>query len=266
VNDPWWSATTPAEATVRCGGRLHRIRWEEGQLVALDHPDPGREGALASLGVGPPACLSLRQRWTDHRTDPRVLVLGARHPGESVVAGGEELALATRAAEALLGDADRAADPGKRARLRAEAAALSDDVVLAELLSLHAPVQRRLQQQVAAGLAARAGAGDGEALAVLEAATVGRLLPVLRRWRPGRAWEVTLGEPAIRDGPVVRVTVEPSWVAEVWGPYLAVADGHLVLAVHRADPTRAEVTAVAGPDCAAERVVLAGPAPWHVAS
>ena len=231
----WERLAAPVEGTVACGPNRHRLRWQAGTLRALDHAG---DGAIAArLGEDEPECLALCRRWARYRHDPRVLVLGPRHPGDAVGLGPELLE-----------------------RLRQDPAGDDDRAALLSLLALEPALQRRLQQQAAAGLAAPAG---GPVPPVLEAATVGRLRPVLDRWAGRRDWEVTVGEAGTDPARPAAVRVGPEWLAEVWGNYLAVVAGHLVLAVLDADRGRTRVLAVAAPGKPPRPLRVRGPAPWR---
>jgi hypothetical protein len=68
----------PVEIPVDCAGEQHRLRWEAGELRALDHDDADGERALAALGGERNACIELLDAWARHRDDLRVLVLTTR--------------------------------------------------------------------------------------------------------------------------------------------------------------------------------------------
>ncbi|MHB8506990.1 MAG: hypothetical protein ACYDEN_14940 [Acidimicrobiales bacterium] len=234
----WHLLVGPAEGEVRCGPNRHRLRWEAGELVAADHGDGDGEAVLAQLGGDEPECVALLRRWRDHAGDPLVLLLGGRHPGDALVIPADLLGR-------LRADLDR---HGSSAEL--------DRYAVLSLLALGPQLERRLPQEVAAHLAET---GD---LLPLEAATVGRLMPVLRRWGGGRSWDVSIGEPGA-GGPA-RVTVGPQWLAEVWGSYLAVVAGHLVLDVLDAgEGGHARVRAVSAPGRPVRTITVRGPAPWR---
>jgi len=75
---PWWAAFGPAEATWRCGGLQHRLRWEAGRLTAPDHPEAEGELVLGALGGDQPECIRLLRAWGEHSDDLDVLMLGPR--------------------------------------------------------------------------------------------------------------------------------------------------------------------------------------------
>jgi hypothetical protein len=238
MNRDWERLASPVESLVACGPNRHRLRWQDGVLTAVDHrgdPDlPDRDGEEM------PECSAVCAAWQRHREDPRVLVLGARHPGDPVRVSDETLA-----------------------RLREEPGADPADLGLLRLLGLDPLLQRRLHQQVAAHLASSVDPSDR---ATLEAATTGRLRPVLDRWAGRREWETTLTATAggaYDPRRPLAVGVGPEWLAEVWGNHLAVVSGHLVFAVTERDRRRTRVTALPAPGRPLRPLVVKGPAPWR---
>jgi hypothetical protein len=298
VTDPWWADVSPVEVEVPCGAGRHTLRWEAGRLLTPAHPDPDGEAVLAALGGDEPECLRLRRAWESHAGDSRLLVLGSRHPGDELnlrlddvlelrsvpaIPRGGPYGRAARARFAIGSTPMRPASPGRPGgppRLArwvpltagpASAAAVRppwlDDaqweahVELLSLLALDARLQRRLQAHVAAHLLELP---DRSARAALEAATIGRLRPVLERWRPAARARAAVGETPGVD-PDGLVTVRRDWLVAVWCRYLSLVDGFLVLDVHRSVPGRAEVTAApATTDSRLARLTVAGPAPWRV--
>jgi hypothetical protein len=269
VSAPWWVGTPPAETRVACGPNEHRLRWDSGRLTPLDHPDPAVEAVLAEMGGEEPACLTLKRHWADHRDDERVLVLASRHPGDTL---GITDADVERVRALLQQDSARLRNLQRRAGFPASSAdgarleANRHHLGLIELLALDPSIVRRLQSEVAFNLSAPRPLPDGNRI-VLEAATVGRLQSIARRWSGSeRPPNVTLGdEPgAYTDAGGLTVTVRPSWLAEIWGRYLGVVDHFLILDVHRIVEDRAEVTGLGAPGGAPARLTLRGPAPWQV--
>ncbi len=78
MTSAWWAAFGPAEANVSCGSGQHRIRWADGMLQALDHPDAEGELVLAALGGDATPCLEMLRLWDRHSDDLRVLTIGPR--------------------------------------------------------------------------------------------------------------------------------------------------------------------------------------------
>jgi len=81
---PWWATFGPAEATWRCGGLQHRLRWEAGRLTAPDHPEAEAELVLGTLGGDQPECIRLLRAWGEHSDDLDVLMLGPRSPTDTL--------------------------------------------------------------------------------------------------------------------------------------------------------------------------------------
>ncbi|MEA3077410.1 MAG: hypothetical protein QOF60_2318 [Actinomycetota bacterium] len=218
---PWWSATSPAEAELACGGKTHTVRWERGGLVLAGHDDVEAERALGALGASPPACLVLRERWERHAGDVALLTLG-RRPGEASLGCAEDVRLTSTT---------------RRAELLA-------------LLALPAPMIDRLVMTAAAQAADR-WADDGFRQAHglrLGAALKARATPALRRLGEGLVpgAEVVVecrptgpGEPPEivaehrPPDPAVHVdaTLPLEWLASVWGPGISEPDGRVVLQV-----------------------------------
>jgi hypothetical protein len=73
----WWASIPPAEVTVPCGGDTHTVRWEAGELIAVDHSDPESDVTLAGESV---PCLELLRTWSRRADDPHVLTLASRGP------------------------------------------------------------------------------------------------------------------------------------------------------------------------------------------
>src|SRR5271166_2121600 len=87
---PWWAAFPPVTAKVECDGR-HRLRWEDGKIVALDHPDAESELVLAALGGDQPECVSLMRAWGAHSDNLDVLALGPRSARDQLVSPTQNL-------------------------------------------------------------------------------------------------------------------------------------------------------------------------------
>ena len=74
----WWAAFSPAETQISCGDSRHRLRWSDGTLQAIDHPDAEGELVLAALGGEASPCLDLVMAWGRHGDDLTVLAAGPR--------------------------------------------------------------------------------------------------------------------------------------------------------------------------------------------
>jgi hypothetical protein len=78
VNPAWWAAFGPADTSVQCGDGKHRLRWADGTLQAVDHPDAEGELVLGALGGDTSPCLDLVAAWGKHCDDLAVLAIGPR--------------------------------------------------------------------------------------------------------------------------------------------------------------------------------------------
>ena len=78
MSPTWWAAFGPADTSVRCGEAEHRLRWADGSLHALDHPDAEGELVLGALGADTSPCLGLIMTWGKHCDDLAVLAIGPR--------------------------------------------------------------------------------------------------------------------------------------------------------------------------------------------
>jgi hypothetical protein len=84
ANPPWWALLPSAEARVSCGEETHVLRWDQGALTALDHPDAEEELVLAALGGDRPACVGLIESWGRRGDDLQVLAAGPRSAADEV--------------------------------------------------------------------------------------------------------------------------------------------------------------------------------------
>lgn len=216
MTDPWWRGLPPVQATVGCTGDVHRLRWDAGRLLAVDHPE------VTAPGVPQGRCGHLVSAWERHAADPVVLVLASRGPADPLISGDvavTPLRPGTQPMPARAGGgvpvpgplrastgsssytipgreelAEAGAGPGERGaelaapgagpgRPRAWPAAPTDE--LAALFSLAPALQGRLTATVIAHWAHRLRAhGDspGPELPALRAALYGRLTLVLQAW------------------------------------------------------------------------------------
>jgi hypothetical protein len=74
ASPPWWALLPPAQASVSCSEHTHQLRWSEGALSALDHPDAEGERVLAALGGDRAECLDLVEAWGAFGDDLEVLI------------------------------------------------------------------------------------------------------------------------------------------------------------------------------------------------
>jgi hypothetical protein len=74
----------PAVGRVTCSGETHAIRWEGGDLVALNHDDPEGERTLAALGGQSCTCLDVLGAWARQREDAALLSALSRETHDPV--------------------------------------------------------------------------------------------------------------------------------------------------------------------------------------
>jgi hypothetical protein len=250
----WHRCLPPADATVPCGTGTHTVRWEAGQLTLPAHQDAEAELVLAALGGDKPGCVTLAETWARHASDLAVLAIGPRGAADLVTVSRDDAAKQRAGPSgAVLGAAftQPMLRPLRSEPRRAE---------LLELLALGPAFQFRL-----AGAAACAWADASQADArasrrpELTAALTGRLGPAAHEWlgidpdavtvtpHEGPGWgrlKVTGTGPARR----LQAALPVSWLCTVWACGLAVAGGHLVVAVEQPGYPRARVLAVGAPD------------------
>ena len=90
-NPPWWAALPPASVRVPCGSGTHQLRWEQGALVAADHPDAEAELVLAALGGDRAECIGLTEAWGSRSDDLEVLAVGPRSAADELTITSDEI-------------------------------------------------------------------------------------------------------------------------------------------------------------------------------
>jgi hypothetical protein len=90
-NPPWWAALPPASVRVPCGSGTHQLRWEQGALVAADHPDAEAELVLAALGGDRAECIGLTEAWGGRSDDLEVLAVGPRSAADELTITRDEI-------------------------------------------------------------------------------------------------------------------------------------------------------------------------------
>ncbi len=208
----WWTGIPAAETTVSCGGCTHTVRWEAGELIAVDHGDPEGERTLAGETI---PCLELLHTWSRRRDDPHVLTLASRG-----------------LTDPLKIDVDRLRFDYSGPRRHTEEQTL-------RLLAAGGPLPDRLQATTAAIWARRLRTGHAALEAArpqLEAALYGRALRTLRAWlgEPRLAIELSMIGPGqerriVRTAEGLDVSLPFSWLSDVWVRGLAVIFGRLCM-------------------------------------
>ena len=214
----WWAGIPPAEVTVPCGGDTHTVRWEAGELIAVDHSDP--EGDVTLAGESVP-CLELLRTWSRRADDPHVLTLASRGPTDPLDIDIDGLRFDY--------GAPRRQTEEQTLRLLAAGGRLPD----------------RLQATTAAIWTRRLRTGHAQletARPQLDAALYGRVLRTLRAWlgEPQLTVELTMIGPEeqrriVRTADGVEVSLPFSWLSDVWMRGLAVTFGRLCIAADTTD-------------------------------
>lgn len=282
----WWMGIPAAELPVDCSGTIHRLRWADGTLDALDHADVTGERTLAALGGQPHRCIEIIDAWTRHADDLDVLLLGSRGPGDLLPTSGNDDV-------GQRGGMSRASFAGGMARARASyvsttqsvsigasrkgvasparsgggwVSATSDPVDdLAMLLTFGGGLPHRLVATVVAGWAERLEHGDDRvpaAMPALYAALYGRAIAAVRVWLDddGLDVDVVMCPPdsqsvAVRDVDGVRLTLPFSWLTDVWAKGFAMIAGRFCLAATPDGPDRWTLSTIA-PDFGTPHAVV----------
>jgi len=227
---PWWAALPPASVRVPCGDGTHQLRWEQGRLVAADHPDAEAELVLAALGGDRTECIELAEAWGSRSDDLEVLAVGPRSAADELTITRDEIdqlrlsgrgRMGFRGSRPMIAGGRGAArsrpsssliratgSPGPAARSRTvlsygtpeQARTRARQAELLSLLTLSPELALRLAGTVAAAWADGGRRADDRAAGrpALVAALTGRLAPAAGSWLgidPGQV-EVTLHEDA----------------------------------------------------------------------
>ena len=217
----WWAGIPAAEVTVLCGGDTHTVRWEAGELIAVDHGDPKSEVMLAARAGETVACLELLRTWSRRADDPHVLTLASRGPTDPLNINIDGL---------------RFHDRGPRRRTEAQTL---------RLLAARGRLPDRLQATTAAIWTRRLRTGHaalGTVRPQLDAALYGRVLRTLRAWlgEPQLTIELSMIGPEdqrriVRTPERVEVSLPFCWLSEVWMRGLAVTFGRFCIAADTTD-------------------------------
>jgi len=264
-----------AVARLACSGELHTIRWEGGDLEALNHADPEGERALAALGGQSCACLDVLGAWTRRRGDAAVLSALSRGPQDPVHTEGLRAGrFAAYPATTLprnvvsprrgggmwrsgaaygssVSMTGLAVPPGTLGRHTSTAPTPDDDVVL--LAGLGHEMTLRIGATVTAALLEGLKSPEGPSLRpALEASLFGRASAALRTWlgSPELELDLEVAEPEAEPGlswdgrGPVHLVLPLEWVMSVWGADLTVVAGRFCLGVAQWDGTRTKLTSV----------------------
>jgi hypothetical protein len=232
--------------------RLHSLRWQAGDLVAVDH------GAVRDPAA---PCAALTAAWARHAEDLGVLTLASRDAPDAEVVGTGPVGVRRPQPPGLPPARPRPTPwtliprppPGARGVAFATIVDLGGSAPppvdgheplrdITALLALGEGLAERLVATVAGRWADRLDAEPDLAVpAALTAAVHGRAASALRAWwnTPDLAVEITMvrtgGAHLERSAERVHLTVPVRWLADVWCRDAAVVDDRFVLAVHEAD-------------------------------
>jgi hypothetical protein len=291
MTSPWWAAFGPAETTISCGDGKHRLRWAEGTMQPVDHPDAEGELVLAVLGGDTTPCLDLTRAWSAASDDLGALAIGPRSATDTLTikpADPDEFAFPGRLVRGWGGAQPTAVLLHGRRRLpswaRASAAwhgGQEDETAragLLRLLSLGPPFQFRLSGAVAHAWSAdgQHAAGNERARPALTAALSSRFAAAAAQWlgidpervevsvHHGPGWG-DIDSAGMAGARRLRASLPVSWLARVWAPGLALIGGHLVVSTQRAEWPNARVLAIRAPgDAPIELGVRQGQRGWTI--
>jgi hypothetical protein len=264
-----------ATGRVACSGETHAIRWEAGDLVALDHADPEGERALAALGGQSCACLDLLGAWTRRRGDAALLsalrrgsqdpvhpegVRPGLFPAYPSTTGPRNVVSAGRGGGMKRGRTryglsmsmtGSAVPPGSLGPPVSASSTPEDDIML--LADLGHDLTLRLGATVTSALLEGLTTPEGASVRpALEASLFGRAAAALRTWLGLADLELDLAvtepdtEPGLRwdgSGPV-HLALPFEWVMTVWGSDLTVVAGRFCLGVVERDGPRTTLISV----------------------
>jgi hypothetical protein len=281
----WWLGLPAAQALIPCGEDEHRLRWQEGELHALEHQDPQAERTLAALGGQRCTCIDVLDAWARRIDDPRVLVLASRGTGDQLAPGQDMAAprpppppMHSRPSRPQRIGGAGTGFHGRMSRLSLAtpasagqpAQANRDEAELAALLSLGGGLPDRLIATVAAGYSERLGQPDdhlGRIRPQLHAALHGRALAAIRAWLGQRDVQIDLNmiEPhqaakLVQQQRVVQVALPFRWLVDVWSKGFATISGRFCLDAATDDGRRWTLSTVGPGPGPVEAVTLELPA------
>ncbi len=266
----WWTGLEPASVVVRCGAAEHRVRWEQGELLACDHGEIEDERALAALAGERCACVELLDAWHRHVTDLRALKLGSRDVSDPVRSSAWVSSPGARGGYIPVPAWEVRGLPlpsePRIGRFPVYPRSWDDsEAELIALLGLGSDIGERLIATVAAYWSERLRtdpAGAAGALPRLRAALYAPLLATLRSWLREPALSLTLelvDEQApcslSRAGGRVRAQLPFAWLSEIWTRDLQLVDDRFCLGAEPVDGGGWELASVTRALGAPERIM-----------
>jgi hypothetical protein len=275
-----------ALARLECSGQRHAIRWEAGELVALDHEDPEGERALVALGGARTPCVEILSAWARQMENADLLSALSRGTLDLVRTGGVQsmrvsglvartprnVVLPARMARPMGQWVSRVGTAGGSAVVVSAGggpaggpslSTFEEDIVI--LADLGQEITLRLVATVTANLLDRLeSSGSPEVRPALETSLFGRALTALRTWLavPDLEVELTVADPAEApslawDGAAPAQLVLPlDWVVRIWGRGLSVVAGRFALSVVDTTSNRTTLMTVASDLGAPQRLVI----------
>ena len=254
---PWWLSLPEAQATIDCGEQTHRLRWQQGDLQAVDHEDIEAERTLAALGDQRCACADVLDAWARHASDLRVLVLASRGPTDPLAIQADQAA--SPSAPIARPRRPGRSRPGRRASgiaflatragpggTRQSAGPIAPEDELQRLFSLGGGLPERLVATVVSEWATRLARPDAThqtAHAQLHAALYGRVTAAVRNWlgEPDREIELRMigngDTPTLVEGDqgLLRAELPFQWLADIFVRGLATVWGRFCLTATTTD-------------------------------
>jgi hypothetical protein len=272
-----------ALARLDCSGARHTIRWERGELIALDHDDPEGERALVALGGTSCRCLDVLGAWSRHKKNVRLLSVLSRGTRDQIQTEGFNPSrlpppgLAPRNAILSLraqrggwvstvpqGTATPAiAMPGVQGLPSTSGSTFEDDAVL--LAGLGQELTVRMVATVTAAFLDNPDSPEAVAARpALKASLFGRALSALRLWLGAPSLDLDLvvagpdQPPGLEwdgEGPV-RMALPLDWVVRVWGRDLTVIAGRFSLGIVDSSPHRTTLTTIGSDLSSIQRLMV----------
>lgn len=239
----WAETAPPLSMVVVCNRERHRLRWEGGRVEPVDHPELEAELALVAFGGEEPSCIALHRLWNDAVADGGFMAEWVE-PTHLSPAWHSWLGMALeRMRSEGFHEFLRHLPPPRAQRMGEflhrfphpwiDRAGAEVSRQVAEGLKIEADGLGPLLAQATANRLRRSfvDAVGGRQLAVGAAA----LIPLRLRVHAGAAPVI---DGLIRgQGRGLAITVDRSWLHEVWAAGAAVVDGRLVLAIEQGSAT-----------------------------